>query len=307
MIETPLRSNLEDSGYISRGNSTKRDDQDSRRHSNPQAFTKASFSQTLTLKKAASSNAVFSQLRAGSQPKIAKQHPSPGKTDGLGATWQVKSTMEEEFWDENDKSFEFAMSQMEIPDPPSSQQGGRSQSTSALNLPAPAARLSQTAAGPTEGKWEGFRSRDKRSREKSSDSSAASAGKLSSKPLEAVRPDNQRALVTTVGTAILSTSTSNTPLVRTLSKSNSVSTEKAVTSNPVTRPAMAPSRSFSSTSMNGAGLAKKFKCPTITNTAAAKAEQDKKAAAAAKLVKRAGQPLPPDEAWMEEVDFDDSF
>lgn len=61
--------------------------------------------------------------------------------------------------------------------------------------------------------------------------------------------------------------------------------------------------------MGAQGLAKKFKCPTVTNTAAARAEQEKKAAAAAKLVKKAGQPLPADETWMEDVDWnvDDSF
>lgn len=300
------RSTLEDSGYTSRGIGGISGVQPSRRYSNPQAMTTSPSSQTKCFRKATSSNAVLSQPTRGSQPNVAKQAPSPVKVDGLQGTRQVKSTLEEDLWDENDKSLEMAMSQMDIPDPPSSQQGGRSQSTSALNLPLAPARMRQASNELSDIKWEGFKSRDKRVREKASDSSTASVGKLSTKPLVAVRGNVGQppppAMVVT------STQTVKLPVTRTLSKSSSANTcNKPAPATTSMRPSMAPSRSFNSST--GDGLTKKFKCPTITNTAAAKAEQDKKAAAAVKLNTRAGQPLPADEAWMEDVDWnvDDSF
>lgn len=304
----PHRSTLEDSGYTSRGVGAISGVQTSRRYSNPQAMTTSPSSQTKCFKKATSSKAVLSQSARGSQPNIAKQAPSPVKVNSLQATWQVKSTLEEDLWDENDKSLEMAMSQMDIPDPPSSQQGGRSQSTSALNLPMPPARMRQASNEPSDAKWEGFKSRDKRVREKSSDSSTASVGKLSSKPLVAVAVRGNASQPPPPAMVVTSTQTVRLPPIRTLSKSSSANTgNKPAPAATSLRPSMAPSRSFNSST--GAGLTKKFKCPTVTNTAAAKAEQDKKAAAAAKLNTRAGQPLPADEAWMEDVDWnvDDSF
>lgn len=227
------------------------------------------------------------------------------------APFTVKLEGEEDLWDENDKSLEIAMSQMDIPDPPSSQQGVRSQSASALNLPHPPARLLQPSHEGESKDWEGFKSRDKRVREKSSDSSNASVSKLSSKPLVASQNKQQKPMKLesndSAFTACSPTSVGKAEPVRDFSKSISASSDKLRLVP--TRPVMASARSCGSNTMTAPGLSKKFKCPTITNTAAARAEQEKKAAAAAKLVQRAGQPLPAEEAWMEDMDWnvDDSF
>lgn len=305
-FDLPKSSDLEDSGYTSRGNATTAAAGIACRPLDPLTPSKAGSSQRSSLQKAASSNAVLGRPTFNGQTKVAKPDSVP-KQAGPTATLQVNSTMEDEFWDENDKSLEIAMSQMDIPDPPSSQQGGRSQSTSALNLPVPPERLRQASNDGT-GVWAPFKSRDKREREKSSDSSSGSVGKLSSKPLAAIQPSIVQVSTSTTNARTTSTtstlSTTAKKPARTLVKSTSTSSDKSATAiNVVARPAMGPTRSLSSNLMPSAGLTKAFKCPTVTNATAAKAEQDKKAATAAKL-KLAGQPLPADEAWMEDMDWD---
>lgn len=294
VTSTSTRSVLHDSGYTSREKSSARSTDHLTSIPDPPP-TKLQPS----TRRAVSSSAVFADA-AKSPLRKSACGMSPVKTKD-----KISLQVDEDLWDENDKSLEMAMSQMDIPDPPSSQQGGRSQSTSALNLPVPPARLRQDLDEHTAAKWEGFKSRDKRTREKSSDSSTASVGKLSSKPLSASQTRPAR-VVQADAYSTLPISDTKTEAARSLSKSTSASSDKLKIGT--ARPMMASARSFGANGVPSQALNRKFKCPTITNTAAAKAEQEKKAAAAAKLVKQAGQPLPANEAWMEDMDWnDDSF
>jgi hypothetical protein len=232
--------------------------------------------------------------------------------------------LEDEFWDENDKSLEMAMSQMDIPDAPSSQQGRKSASLETLKLGLPVPKPKPQEEKATTNSWTGFKSRDKRAREKSSDSSSvASFGKLSSKPLVATRPNVQATTATIQATTkpvpVLvkvdakaeTTGPKSVALLRSLSQVSSNSTKPASTATikpMVGGTTTTTARAFGlSKSNSGASLTKKFKCPTILNTAAAKAEKERKAAATAKAASRVAQPLPAHEAWMEDLDWDESF
>lgn len=309
VVDPSTRSTLGDSGYTSRGQKDTGYKENTHRPCSPDTAVKQTHKRSTFMQKACSANAVFKETESRSPQKPAKP-VSAAWQEEAPPTLDLRLQPEEDLWDEDDKSLEMAMSQMDIPDAPSSQQGGRSQSNSMLKLPVPPARMRHSSNETEEKRWEGFKARDKRTREKSSDSSSSSVGKLSSKPLvmsqgRIHRPAQES--VTPAPVTPLAAPVIKVEPVRNFTKSTSASSDKLKIGS--ARPMMASARSCGSNIMGAQGLAKKFKCPTVTNTAAARAEQEKKAAAAAKLVKKAGQPLPADETWMEDVDWnvDDSF